>query len=389
MTSSEAVPAADPIFGSTLLVVDDEEPNVRLLERILSAAGFTNVHSEMDPRRVPKLLTELRPDAILLDLLMPSMDGFRIMEQIASTGGGADFVPVLVLTADLTLEARDRALRAGASDFLTKPFDATEVTLRLTNLLHTRLLHQQVQEYAGSLEELVSQRTRELTKSYQALKKSDVTRRELLRQLVNAQEAERSRIAGDVHDDPIQQMTAVGMRLEILRSRLSDPGQLELVGKLITTVQGSVARLRNLLFQLRPPSLDRQGLASALRDLLRIDAETSGFRFDLDDRLDGEPPDEARTILYRIAQEAVTNARKHAQAKNLSVKLAEADDGYLVTVRDDGRGFDAANAAQPMTGHLGLVGMSERAALAGGNVKIESSPGTGTTVRAWIPMTRS
>lgn len=381
-------PVTDTVLNATVLIVDDEVPNVRLLERVLGGAGFSEVHTETDPRRVANLMDELKPDAVLLDLLMPYLDGFQVLDLIAAHKSDSDFLPVLVLTADVTRDARERALRAGASDFLTKPFDATEVILRLKNLLRTRHLHQQVQGYAVSLEDLVYARTQELRDSYEALKKSDVNRRELLKHLVRAQEDERARIAGDVHDDPIQQMTAVGMRLEILQHSITDPEQLELTTNLIALVQGAVSRLRHLLFQLRPPSLDTQGLAAALRDMLRIEAETAGFRFELEDQLTDEPPEETRIVLYRVAQEAVTNARKHAGAKALTVQLGQADARYTVTVKDDGKGFDTEKAGQPQPGHLGLLGMVERATLAGGGCDIQSRPGEGTEVTAWVPATQ-
>jgi PAS domain S-box-containing protein len=211
-----------------------------------------------------------------------------------------------------------------------------------------------------------------------------VERRALLAHLVAAAEEERSRIAGDIHDDSIQAITAAGMRLQILRKSLQEPEQLRLLGDLEQTIQLSIARLRHLLFELRPPVLDNEGLSAAL-ELYLHEAEGEGnVRYRLDDRLKTQPPLETRTILYRIVQEALTNVRKHAQASNVTVSLLELDGGYSAVVADDGVGFSAA-MEETAPGHLGLASMRERAQLAGGWVRIETAPEQGTKVEAWIP----
>jgi CheY-like chemotaxis protein len=128
-----------------ILVVDDEEANVDLLTALLEDDGFQHLASTRDPRQVVELYESFAPDLVLLDLHMPHLSGFAVMEQLAELRGADDFLPILVLTADVNPEARLRALRQGASDFLTKPLDAIEVTLRIRNLLATRVLHRQQQ----------------------------------------------------------------------------------------------------------------------------------------------------------------------------------------------------------------------------------------------------
>jgi putative two-component system response regulator len=149
-----------------ILVVDDEEANVQLLEVVLAKAGYRNVASTTDSRQVMGLLHTFNPDLILLDLLMPHIDGFAIMELISSVVPADSYLPVLVLTADATSDTRRRALAGGARDFLTKPLDVDEVLLRIANMLDTRLLHVQLREEKGALEDRVQDRTRELEESY-------------------------------------------------------------------------------------------------------------------------------------------------------------------------------------------------------------------------------
>jgi len=124
-----------------ILVVDDERVNVVLLERILEQDGYTNVRSTTKSEQAIALYDEFEPDLILLDLHMPGLDGFAVMERLEDRIASDTFLPILILTADIRPEVKRRALSAGAKDFVTKPFDRTEVLLRIQNLLETRFLH--------------------------------------------------------------------------------------------------------------------------------------------------------------------------------------------------------------------------------------------------------
>lgn len=152
----------DRLKASRILVVDDEETNVRLMGRILERAGFANHRGLSDPREVVGVFLEFQPDLIVLDLRMPHMDGFMVMEALAPLMTEDAFLPVLVLTAELSPEAKRRALNAGANDFLSKPFDTVEVILRIRNLLEIRYLHLRLHENNEILEKRVVERTREL-----------------------------------------------------------------------------------------------------------------------------------------------------------------------------------------------------------------------------------
>ena len=147
---------------SQILIIDDQEANVRVLEGLLKRAGHTNVRSTTDSRKALSLFADCRPDLILLDLHMPHLDGFQIMDELRPLIPEAAYLPILVLTADITPDAKQKALGMGAKDFLTKPFDATEALLRIRNLLETRFLHLQLQDHNLLLEQKVRERTQEL-----------------------------------------------------------------------------------------------------------------------------------------------------------------------------------------------------------------------------------
>jgi PAS domain S-box-containing protein len=226
-----------------------------------------------------------------------------------------------------------------------------------------------------------------LRQSLETLKQVDQNRRALLRRLVHAQEEERRAIASDIHDDSIQAMFAVGLRLFALRTALHDPEQIEQVDRLQQNVQQSTDRLRHLLFELRPAALDEGGLPAALRQYLDAMKQESDIDVELQAVLEHSPASETQVIAYRIAQEALANVRKHARARRVECAVSDVDDGILTRIVDDGVGFDGSrNGSVP--GHLGLIGMRERAEMAGGWFRITSSAGKGCTVEYWIPDAR-
>jgi putative two-component system response regulator len=151
-----------PLFSCRILVVDDEPPNVNALLRLLDRAGYRDVEGITDPREAMPRFKENPPDLVLLDLRMPHLDGFAILELLREEIPADQYLPVLVLTGDLSQEVRERALAVGARDFITKPFDLTEVLLRIKNLLEARVLHLQLKDHNRTLEQRVRERTRDL-----------------------------------------------------------------------------------------------------------------------------------------------------------------------------------------------------------------------------------
>ena len=147
--------------GACLLIVDDQPINLALLAEMLRAAGYERVHTCADPREVPETFAHVQPDLVLLDLHMPHLDGVAVMETLRPVIGEA-FLPIVILTGDERAEAKARALSMGAKDFLTKPFDRTEVLLRIRNLLETRFLYLQLERHNAALEQAVAERTAEL-----------------------------------------------------------------------------------------------------------------------------------------------------------------------------------------------------------------------------------
>ncbi len=132
------------ILSRRILAIDDEEANVLLLRAVLEREGYTDIHTLTDATKAEQAYGDLGPDLVLLDLMMPQVDGFQLLEAFTRHDRPDEFRPILVLTADTTLQARRRALSLGAKDFVAKPFDVIEVALRISNLLETRILYEKI-----------------------------------------------------------------------------------------------------------------------------------------------------------------------------------------------------------------------------------------------------
>ncbi len=200
--------------------------------------------------------------------------------------------------------------------------------------------------------------------------------------LVSAQEEVRRRIASDIHDDTLQVLAEVAIRLDMLRTTHPELDQEGEFGELGSSVRGAMDRLRNLMFDLAPVDLDSAGVGATLRRLLEgMHARHQELEFRLEDRLHAQPAKEVRVALYRVAQEAIANVRKHAHAHTIEVLLDHVAGGVLLRISDDGKGFRPGGTAD----HYGIPLMRERAEAEGGWLRLVAAPGAGTCVECWLP----
>jgi signal transduction histidine kinase len=258
-----------------------------------------------------------------------------------------------------------------------------EVPLRVEEL---NLLNAFAQQIATSVEN---------AQLYGMLRQREVELEELVRQLVNAQEAERQRIARELHDETGQKLTALAMGLAAIEAGLvaeDARSASSLVRSLRSLADQAITELRRVMTNLRPSQLDDLGLVPTLRWYLREHAERHPqLKVDLEaDRLSGRLPSSVETVLFRVTQEALSNVVRHAHATRVTVSLAQKADAVRLEVKDDGMGFDAraigAPASKARASGWGLVGMRERVALAGGQFTVQSEPGHGTRVVVELPM---
>jgi PAS domain S-box-containing protein len=210
-------------------------------------------------------------------------------------------------------------------------------------------------------------------------------RRRLLSHVVAAREEERVRIANDVHDDTIQALLAVDIKLDQLRRHLTESRQLAVADEMRDMIRGATERFRDLIFELQPPGLPRGGLPGAVADFAAGLFDGTDTRVGLTAELLAEPRPETALAVYRVAQEALRNVQRHAGASVCSIRLVDADGGVGGTVEDDGVGFATEGIDSPRPGHRGMASMRERAEDAGGWLRVESRPGGGTTLSFWVP----
>jgi signal transduction histidine kinase len=227
---------------------------------------------------------------------------------------------------------------------------------------------------------------------YEELRQTESLRRQLLERGIELQEEERKRIARELHDQTSQRLSSMIMTLGVLGEADTLAEVKPHLSELRNTAAQALEEVHNLALELRPRLLDDLGLLAALRHYLGEFRDRYHMPVDLqmvglgDKRL----PSQVETALYRIAQESLTNAAKHAQARGVGVLLENRDTTVVLIVEDDGNGFDVPKVMGSYVheGNLGLYGMRERVALLGGTLAIESTPGIGTSVYAEIPLRR-
>ena len=378
-------------LDARILIVDDEESNVILLERMLARAGYSHLSRVTDSREALTRFREVQADLVLLDLMMPYVDGYTIMEQIAQELPPEAFMPVLVLTADVSPQALERALTAGAKDFLTKPFNQNELLLRVKNLLETRYLYLGLQHQVQALEGLYEDaqaaiRTRDENLSSishdfgQPLTALQLTT-SALQQDVAAGELQTGSVAED-----IDRVIAATSQLAAMLRELSDLALLQMG--------------RQLVLQYR-----QTDLVALVRDEVKLQQRTTKrhrLRFEFaPSRLDAEF-DPVR--LRRVVSNLLDNAIKYSPAGGpVFVSLAIDEDGVnaRLEVRDEGLGIPAEdldhvferfhrgrNVVNLISGTgIGLAGVRQIIAQHGGRIGVESQEGHGTCVTVFIPLT--
>ena len=371
-----------------ILIVDDELANVRLLERLLQQTGYRNLVTTTDPRQVRGLYDELHPDLILLDLMMPHLDGVAVMGELAIPAEA--YVPILVLTADVTMAAKQRALAAGAKDFLTKPFDRIEVLLRIKNLLDTRSLYLELERQNRSLEAIVAERTQRLLQSEKVATMGSL-------------------LAGVAHElnNPLAVLTG---HAHLLREGAKDESLASRAEKIQAAADRCARIVKNFLAlaRQRPPergavsvNMVIQGALEMLAYELRTDSVEVTCEFAA-----GLPPLWADSHqLHQVLVNLIANAH-HAMRKQprpaprrirLTSQLDREHQRVRLTVADTGPGiapeirekiFEPFFTTKPAGEGTGL-GLSLCRGIIeehGGTISIQSEPGQGATFVIELPL---
>jgi signal transduction histidine kinase len=343
---------------SMVLIVDDDATARETLVAMLEGENY-ELELARDGIQALQKLEQIQPDLILLDVMMPGMDGFEVCRRIRATPLLAE-LPIILLTALDDHDSLLKGIESGADDFLSKPADRRELTARVRTI--TRL------------------------NRYRTLVEQRENIRHMAERVVTAQEEERQRLSRELHDDLGQALTTHMLALRNLQEDLSIPVEtmFERLQSLYEQAYEISVKIRRLARDLRPPVLDALGLKVAMQTYCTEFTRRTHLPivFEADTSLP-EFPDIYNITLYRALQEALNNVVKHAQATQAWVDLSVEEETINLTVQDNGIGFSEEKAN---SNGIGLAGLRERITIAGGALNITSTPKRGTILAAQFPL---
>ncbi len=386
----------------TILIVDDSPANLGVVFDFLDGLGFTIMVAQDGESSLEKVQFAL-PDIILLDALMPGLDGFQVCRRLQENPTTRD-IPVIFMTGLSSIADKIRGFEAGAVDYVTKPVQEEELLARVVTHLRLRKLTRNLQrtneqlqqeiqarkrseaalaQYRDQLEAQVQRRTAELFQANQRLQ-------ELTARVTEIEETERRRLGRELHDRVGQDLGLLNINLNIVQNGLPpevDPALRTRLEDSLALIEQVAAQVYDVMAELRSPVLDDYGLVAALKWYgahfstrtgipVRVRGVEDGPRFSL----------ATESALFRIAQEALTNVAKHAQASQVTVTVEQEADRVRLCIADDGVGFDPTVPALPQNGQgWGIISMTERAEAIGGRCTIQTGTNRGTQVTVEAP----
>ncbi|MBP2290342.1 ATP-binding response regulator [Azospirillum rugosum] len=405
MTRSIDQSLAREIKDAAILIVDDNHSNVELLREILRHDGYTGVRGETDPRVVPALCEAERFDLLLIDIRMPHMSGFELMERVRAIHAD-DYVPVLVLTAHTDQETRRKSLELGANDFLTKPFIAWELLHRVRNMLDIRMLYRRAAEENRELERRVTERTAELSAALDAARQADRAKLDFLSVMSHELRTPLNSIIGFAEVLAKDGQDRLGERdSQEYVTLIEESGKtlLTMVNKILDYTRASTGGI-----ELSESDVDLPRLLDSCLAVLLPKAQAKNLALSVDSRLaeSGAPvtlrADDRR--LREMLMGVLDNAVKFSHpGGRVAARIERRADAVAIIVSDDGPGIPpdiAGRIFSPFTQAerslvrkhegigLGLPIVRRFAELHGGAVVLDSTPGQGTTVTILLPASR-
>lgn len=388
------------IKGASILIVDDNSANVLLLRDILIHQGYSAVRSETDSRKVIGLCRDQRPDLLLLDIRMPHIDGLQLMDLLRGEFGN-EFIPVLVLTAQIDQDTRRKALEKGASDFLTKPFVTWELVHRVRNTLHTRMLYRAVTNQNRELEQCVAERTRELTEALAAARRANQAKLDFLSMMSHELRTPLNSIIGFAEvmsetEGPQRLPAEFGEYLRLIEE--SGRHLLDMVNRILDFTKGATGTvaleeatvdlpaLINFCVTLLTPKALARSVSVVTRQCAPVHIRGDERRL--------------RDIVLSLLDNAIKFNRIGG---TVDISVAVGSDEVIIAIIDDGPGIAPEIRQKLFTPFtqgegtldrhhegigLGLPIVRRFAEMHGGQALLDSEPGRGTVARVILPAER-
>lgn len=348
-----------PVNKTKILLVEDECIVARDIEHQLGQLGYEVIGQVRKGEDVLTFVQNVQPDLIVMDIqLAGAMDGIAAAQAVRTQWG----IPVVFLTAFAAEETLARAKLTEPFGYIIKPFSERELRTVLEMALFKHQAEVKLQTATTQLQALA-------------------------RRVLQVQELERRRVAMELHDELGQSLTAIKINLQS-QMRFGAQQSDHLNAENVRIVEDALQQVRRIALALRPSMLDDLGLAPALRWMTEQTASRSGFTAELHTEIaQARLLPDVETACFRIAQEALSNIVRHAQAQHVVVGVRRVDQSLVLSIQDDGVGFDvAAMSDRAKAGKsLGVLGMQERATLVGGVLAIQSTPGKGSALHFECP----
>lgn len=331
------------LLNAKILIVDDQQPNIDILTGLLDVKGFTNYTTTLDSRQVINLFEKFKPDLLLLDLKMPHVTGFQVMQQLKDLIPVNTYFPILVLTADITLESKQRALAAGACDFLSKPFDLLEVDLRIKNLLKTRYFYQQLENQNLILEEKVKERTSdlekrniELTAAKEQAEESDKLKSEFLNQMSHEIRSPMRDILGSTNSD--------GDDLaEQIKPDFMDYFGIDSTGHRLIRSVDLILNVTEMQAGTYEPSFTEFDLVKDIIEKISNDninlIEDKGLKFNFFSALTDAMIVGDQYSIYQIFVHLIDNSIRYTNKGYISINVSKDEQKIIVSIDDTGIGI--------------------------------------------------
>ena len=402
-----------------ILIVDDNPVVLFAVAHLLKAEGFAVLEATTGAEGLSRARAEA-PDLVLLDVMLPDVNGVELCRQIKTGPDTRQLFVVLLSSIETSPDSQVTGLEAGADGYIARPIENKELVARVQAMLRIKHAESALRQAHDELEKRVTERTEELSRANAALKT-------LSQRLVDVQEAERRYVARELHDEIGQMVT--GLKLVLETGVITEPRERGTADSALSVssaaldeamalINDLMERVRQLSISLRPQMLDDLGLLTALdwhfkryfkQTGIRVQFKHAGFEvrgargeertpapIDLGPLTSNFAPPTSHlrlparleTAIFRIVQEALTNAARHARVKELSVRLWTNAEQAGLQVRDAGAGFDTSEAMR-RGNSSGLAGMKERAELLGGEFILESTAGGGTCLTVELPLSQA